>query len=389
MDERVVLYGHDTMGLGHLRRNLALAAALRAGLRRPQVLIVSSVPESGRFPLPDGVDLLVLPGVVKRKDGTYRSRRLDAPLADIVALRRDVLTAALSSFAPDLVVVDKVALGFGGELEPVLPRLRAAGTRLVLGLRDVLDGPAAAAAEWSALRTTEALRAYYHEAWIYGDRRVSDLAKDCRVPSSVQHLFRYTGFLAQGRPAALAGAPPVRDGAPFVLWLLGGGQDGVALAGAFAAVSHPAGFAGVLVAGPYLPDAARATVRAATRADPGRCVVDFCVDPVRWGRHAAAVVCMGGYNTVTELLNTETPVLIVPRVTPRTEQLVRAQRLSQLGLVDYLNPVDLTPEPLATWLGGAVRRLRLPRTGIDLDGLRRVRRLADVHLEEARHAVSA
>ncbi|MGH3937433.1 MAG: glycosyltransferase family protein [Pseudonocardiaceae bacterium] len=389
MGERVVLYGHDTMGLGHLRRNLVLAAALRTGPRRPQILIVSSVPESGRFPLPDGVDLLVLPGVGKRKDGTYGSRRLEVPLADLVALRRDVLTAALSSFAPDLVVVDKIALGFGGELEPVLPRLRAAGARLVLGLRDVLDGPAAAAAEWSTLRTTEALRAYYHEAWIYGDRRVSDLAEDCRVPFSVRHIFRYTGFLARDRPVTLAGAPPVGDGAPFVLWLLGGGQDGAALAGAFAAAPHPAGHAGVLVAGPYLPDAARATVRVATRTDSGRYVVDFCVDPVVWGRRAAAVVCMGGYNTVTELLSTETPVLIVPRVAPRTEQLVRAQRLSQLGLVDYLNPGDLTPELLATWLDNAVRRLRRPRTGIDLDGLHRVGRLADVHLEEARHAVSA
>lgn len=386
MNERVVLYGHDTMGLGHLRRNLALAASLRASARQPEVLVVTGALEAGRFPLPDGVDLLVLPGVAKNQDGTYRSRRLRTPLDDVVGLRRSVLTAALTSFCPDLLVVDKVARGFGGELDPVLPLLREAGTRLVLGLRDVLDAPAAAAAEWRRLRTTEALREGYDEAWIYGDRRVSDLAMDCRVPPSVRHLLRYTGFVAERRPAAPAGPPPVADGEPFVLCLLGGGQDGVDLAEAFVAAPRPAGTAGVLVAGLYLPEATRAALRGAAATDPGLRLVDFCVNPVAWVRQAAAVVCMGGYNTVAEVLTTDTPALIVPRVEPRTEQLVRARRLSELGLVDDLHPADLSSELLATWVSTALGRSRRPRRGIDLNGMQQVRRLAEIHLEEARRA---
>lgn len=230
MNERVVLYGHDTMGLGHLRRNLALAAALRTSDRRPDVLVVSGAAEACRFPLPDGVDLLVLPGVAKGRDGGYRSRRLAAPLADVVAVRRQVLTAALGAFGPDLLVVDKVARGFGGELEPALPLLREGGTRIVLGLRDILDAPAAAAAEWRRLRTTETLRDSYDEVWVYGDRTVSDLAAGCRLPPRVRHLVRYTGFLAPDRAGAPAGPPPVGDGEPYLLCLLGGGQDGAALA---------------------------------------------------------------------------------------------------------------------------------------------------------------
>lgn len=386
MSDRVVLYGHDTMGLGHLRRNLALAAALRGCAHRPDVLVVSGTAEASRFPLPEGVDLLVLPGVAKAQDGTYRSRRLDAPLADLVALRREVLTAALTSFGPGLVVVDKVARGFGGELEQVLPRLRAAGTRLVLGLRDVLDGPVAAAAEWRRLHTTEALREYYDEVWIYGDRRVSNLALDCRVPPNVSHLLRYTGFLAEGRPAAPVDRPPTDEGEPFMLCLLGGGQDGARLAEVFAAAPRPAGTAGVLVTGPYLPDATRGALQVASAADPGLRLVDFCVDPTAWARRAAAVVCMGGYNTVTEVLTTDTPALVVPRVEPRTEQLVRAQRLSGFGLVDDLHPADLTAELLAAWELAASRRPRRPRTGIDLNGMEHVRRFADSHFEEARRA---
>ncbi|MGD9526326.1 glycosyltransferase family protein [Pseudonocardia sp.] len=375
---RVALYGHDTMGLGHLRRNLALSAALRAAGAR-EALVLTGAREVGRFPLPPGVDVLVLPGIAKRDDGTYRSRRLTAPVDDVVALRRDVLRSALTAFAPDLMVVDKVARGFRGELEPALRALRDRGTRLVLGLRDVLDAPAAATAEWRRLRTTEALREHYDEVWVYGDRRVSDLAADCAVPPSVRRLLTYTGFLAAGRPTA--DVPPPEG--PFTLCLLGGGQDGAALAQAFARAPRPTGTTPVLVTGPHLPSTVADTLRA---AHPGLCVVDFCEDPAAWARRAAAVVCMGGYNTVAELLATDVPVLVVPRVAPRAEQLVRARRLSERGAVDDLHPADLTPALLGAWLSEAARRPRTPRTGIDLDGMTRVGRLARAHLEEARRA---
>ena len=66
---------------------------------------------------------------------------------------------------------------------------------------------------------------------------------------------------------------------------------------------------------------------------------------------------MGGYNTVSEVLSYRTPALVVPRVAPRLEQLVRATRLRDLGLVDLLLPTDLTPLAIAPWLWGATRAL--------------------------------
>ena len=53
---------------------------------------------------------------------------------------------------------------------------------------------------------------------------------------------------------------------------------------------------------------------------------------------ARAVVSMGGYNTYCEILSFDKPALIVPRVQPREEQLIRALRASELGLVDMLLP---------------------------------------------------
>ena len=58
---------------------------------------------------------------------------------------------------------------------------------------------------------------------------------------------------------------------------------------------------------------------------------------------ADLVVCMGGYNTLCEILNQGTPSLVIPRETPRKEQLIRARAFKEHNLVDYIPWADLGP----------------------------------------------
>ena len=58
---------------------------------------------------------------------------------------------------------------------------------------------------------------------------------------------------------------------------------------------------------------------------------------------AAAVVCLGGYNTFCEVLSLGKRALIVPR---RPEQVQRAEAARKLGLVQVLHPDHLSPETL-------------------------------------------
>ena len=52
---------------------------------------------------------------------------------------------------------------------------------------------------------------------------------------------------------------------------------------------------------------------------------------------ADLVVCMGGYNTLCEILSQGTLSLVIPRETPRKEQLIRAQAFQRQHLVDYIS----------------------------------------------------
>jgi len=94
---------------------------------------------------------------------------------------------------------------------------------------------------------------------------------------------------------------------------------------------------------------------------------------------------MGGYNTFCEILSLDKRALLVPRVNPREEQLIRARRAAELGLVDMLHPDEAENPKL---MAAALRRLAgrpLPSAhGASemLEGLNRVCDLLNEHFRD-------
>ena len=370
----VLLYSHDSQGLGHVRRNLALAhhIAARAGTGGLRGLVVSGLAPSPLFTLPTGFDWLALPGVEKR-DGVYVPRRLPGTLSETVALRSAVLGAALEGFAPDLVIVDRHPLGIRRELEAPLRALRRShpGARVVLGLRDVLDDPGVAAREWEGLGGADALAPLIDQVWVYGDPRVHDATSSGEIPPALASRALFTGYLAAGR--ADVDPHPGRFARSYVLTTAGGGSDGGPLVEAAAGARVPGGHDHIVVAGPQLDEGRFA--RAQALAGPSTTVVRSCPGLAHRIREAAAVVAMGGYNTVCEILATSTPALIVPREKPRLEQTIRARALSRASAIDTARQEAATPDLLSQWLAGAVRS-RTDRSHVELGGLAAAARAA-------------
>src|SRR5262250_2910359 len=131
--KRVLIYSHDTFGLGHLRRCRTIAHSLVEEDKNLSVLILSGSPIIGSFDFRARVDFVRVPGVIKLRNGEYTS---------IIQHTADI-------FDPDLFLVDKEPLGLRGEVGPTLELLRQRGTPIVLGLRDVMDEPAQLGPEWS------------------------------------------------------------------------------------------------------------------------------------------------------------------------------------------------------------------------------------------------
>jgi predicted glycosyltransferase len=376
---KVAMYSHDAMGLGHMRRNLLIAHALRSRLGAT-VLMIAGAWEAGLFELPSGVDCLTLPALRKDSDGRYESKRLDVSLDELIGLRGRTIDATLCAFEPDLFVVDKVPRGIGGELTDVLERLRRSGrrTRCVLGLRDILDEASSVRREWREEGNEEAIARWYDAVWVYGDRSIYDAVEEYGWSPRVAAKVRYTGYLdrrpAPGAPAERADVieslrlPPGR----LAVCMVGGGQDGAAVAEAFAGASLPDGMNGVIVTGPFMPTGVRRQLLHLAAGSERLRVVEFMGDTSALLSAAERVVTMGGYNAVCEVLSYRLPALIVPRVRPRSEQWVRAERFAGMGLVDVLHPDHLDAEGVSAWLASDLKPAWEPVGRMDFGGLGRL-----------------
>ncbi|HYH22364.1 MAG TPA: glycosyltransferase [Azospirillum sp.] len=385
---RVLIYSHDTFGLGHLRRCRAIAHALVERRRNVSVLILSGSPIVGSFDFNARVDFVRIPGVTKRRDGEYSALNLDMGVDEVLGLRAALIRHTAEAFRPDLFIVDKEPLGLRGEVADTLAILKGRGVPLVLGLRDVLDEPALLAPEWQRKNVLPALKTLYDELWVYGPPGLCDPLEGVAVPPSVRRKMRYTGYLRREAPAATEANANGADapGHPYILVTPGGGGDGEALVDwVLRAYESDPGipWRAVVVLGPFMHPDRRAAFLARAGALPQVTATVFEPRLESLMRASAGVVAMGGYNTFCEILSFDRPALIVPREVPRREQFIRAARATELGLASML--VD-DGERRAADMAAALRRLphqappsSVPLPGL-LDGLDAVDRLAGRHL---------
>ena len=335
---RVLIYSHDSMGLGHLRRCRTVAHALVDADPDLTVLILSGSPIIGSFPFRPRVDFVRVPGVIKLRDGAYTSLSLPFDIDETVAMRASIMRHTAEIFDPDLLIVDKEPLGLRGEIRPVLEWMRARGRRSVLGLRDILDEAGKLEAEWARKRVMPALDRLYDEIWVYGLADICEPLAGLDVPDRVAAKLHYTGYLRREAVAetgtTLPGLP-----APYLLVTPGGGGDGEQLIDwVIAAYEQDPGLSipALIVFGPFMAAAARDGFLARLRQDPRLHAITFDAALESLMRDAAGVVAMGGYNTFCEILSFDRPALLVPRTEPRLEQALRAERAAALGLARHL-----------------------------------------------------
>jgi predicted glycosyltransferase len=142
-----------------------------------------------------------------------------------------------------------------------------------------------------------------------------------------------------------------------VLVTVGGGDDGMAvLDWVLAAYEHDASIplGAVIVTGPFM--AAEQQRRFRERAERLRRieVLTFDTHLELLMERAVGVVAMAGYNTFCEILSLDKRAILVPRVLPRREQVMRAMRAATLELAHTLDPEGPHEPGLMT---SALRRL--------------------------------
>lgn len=355
---RVLIYSQDGLGLGHMRRTRLVAGQLLARCPQASALTLSDSPLGSFFRLPPRHHYIKLPTLIKIGPGLWRPGRPGQKLADVLSLRRQAIRAAVDAYQPHLFLVDHMPQGAMGELLPALEHLAGHGraTRIVLGLRDILDAPAVVRETWAREGAYHALERYYDGMLVYGQREVFDLAAAYQIPAPVQERMRYCGYVcsacspdaARIRASHLAGA---ERRAKLIVALAGGGADGYplmsALLGALPAILADRPVVAVLITGPFMPADLQRRLQRQARSLPA-CLRASVGEGHEYVEAADLVVAMAGYNTSVEILRSRKPAILIPRPGPSAEQRTRSQLFTARGWVRMIAPEELTADRLAS-----------------------------------------
>jgi predicted glycosyltransferase len=285
----------------------------------------------------------------------------------VLGIRQAIITGTAKAFQPHLFLVDKAPLGLKREVIPTLKWLRRCHprTQTILGLRDIMDDAESTKQDWENKGVYSVLDQYYSEIWVYGDQELYDPICEYNIPEHISRKMVFTGYI----PREIPKPNQVRDARreqrvnpdeKLVVVTPGGGGDGYDHLDAFLTMleqwGDPPPFRSVLVTGPFMPKKQRMEVFTRSKALHVRSY-RFYRRMERLIGAADVVVSMGGYNTVCEILSQGKTSLIIPRETPRLEQLIRAQLMHQRNLVEYIPWRELHPgklrEKLLNLLNGA------------------------------------
>lgn len=372
---RVFLYSHDTYGLGHLRRNLAIAEHLLSDPHAFSVRLLTGSPVINSWTLPSGLDVTALPPVVKTDVETYAPRSSAQPFPLVKAHREALIFKTVVAEAPDIFLVDHAPGGMNAELLATLAFIRKEmrGTHVILGLRDILDSPDTVRKIWAEQSTIALLDALYDRVVVYGSPEIMDIVEAYELPERVAEKVSYCGYISRpALPAAVANDEP-----PLVVVTVGGGEDGYFLMEAYLRILHtlsPGSLRTMFVTGPLMSDCQRNALKAQAAAHSQVEIVATTQNLPAIFARADLIVAMSGYNTCVEIIASGKPAILVPREAPRAEQRLRAATLARLGMVWSVEPGPDLDGRLSDYMGRALAGERPVRTsyGLDLNGTIRV-----------------
>ncbi len=364
-NSRVFFYVQHLLGIGHLRRAALLCRALSAD-GFDVTLAMGGRPVGGMEI--GGAELLALPPLHIGADGFHDLVDVNDVPVDAVWKdnRRDFLLDAIAERSPDILITEAFPFGrrqMRFELIPILESAKSAAPRplIVCSVRDILKS---SRKPGRAEETRALIADYYDLVLVHGDASFARLEETFPEAGAFAPKLRYTGIVAERAGIR----PPV--GEAEVLISAGGGAVGVDLfkvAIAARPLSRLADLHWRLLIGPNMAEVIFSAL--SEKASDGVTVERYRSDFRTLLSGAAVSVSQAGYNTVADILSTNTPAVLVPFDTDgEDEQPRRAQKLAEVGRAELIASSRLTPQCLAGAIDRAAIRSPSAEFVLDMEG---------------------
>ncbi|WP_217523359.1 glycosyltransferase family protein [Pleurocapsa sp. PCC 7327] len=297
-----------------------------------------------------------LPCLGRSDTGELSAKYLRKDPQEVTKLRSEIIRTAVVNFEPDLILVDKKPYGLQGELKSTLTYLKQhfPVTKLVLLLRDILDAPEVTIKDWHQNDYYHALQSYYDQILVVGMPEIFDITKEYRFPISLSKKTKFCGYIRReyGHKSTqlVRQELKVKSKEKLVLVTPGGGGDGYYLVETYlqglTQLSAKHKIKSLIISGTEMPQDRTQELSQIAQQFSHVQMSEFTDDIASYMETADAVVCMGGYNTICEVISLSKRAVVVPRIKPVQEQWIRAQKMTEFGLFKTIHPSKLTSQYL-------------------------------------------
>jgi predicted glycosyltransferase len=343
---KICIYSTDTFGLGHISRSWKIANSFlkTMGPEMVECLLLSSSDAFWRMVKPiKGIDFVKLPSQLSIRSNTGEKSHQPKFLSitsssQIRQLRSDLIKSILQSYSPDLFIVDYSATGTNDELLPTLEYLKTVrGTRIAIAYRDIIGSVEYTQESWNHHNTIEVLHEYYDGILIFGDPQVFDFQREYKLPSTLVNKVTWMGYLVNQIEISSINS---KNG---ILITIGGGSDGIdsirnVLDRVLALTSNEPI---TIVLGPDMPQDQIANNAIAVHYNNSNIqIIEHTYPLVKLIQKSKVCISLAGYNTMCEIIGTNTPSYVIPRDSRQKEQTIRAELFEKLNLVKRIVDSD-------------------------------------------------
>jgi|GEM_PF-6823203 len=358
MNKRILIFAHNTIGLGHYMRCAAIAKEINKIMPDASVLLLTGLHYGEHVNVPPGLEIMRLPAyetVIKDDKWVMEPHKLKMNKEEFIELRKGIILNLVQNYKPDIFLVDKTAVGSYKELLPSIEYLKTQlpNSKLILGLRGALDEPEKTIEKFKKNDVYNILEKYYDYILAYCEKEVFDLTKLLNFSEKINKKLIYVGFVINKKDDELKNKSEIRAATKsknkkLIVVSAGGGIDGFKILETALKSTKKLKLPNIkllVFTGPFIPEKKFKILK---RFENQSITVEkhtpLLIDLIN---AANLVIAMGGNNTISEILSTNTPAIIIPRVFPEREQLFVSQRLSELGYIFFIHPNSLNDKILA------------------------------------------
>lgn len=347
-----MIYVQHLLGIGHLQRSTHLANALaRDGFRVE--LVSGGMPQI--LQLASGVKLTQL-APLRSPDSSF-SRLVDENGRDITPQRKQQRQQQLLDIfyraAPQILITETFPFGRRMMRFEILPLLQAAqlerNCMVIASLRDILQPKSK---DERNREICDLVDQYYDHVLIHADENIARLEDSFELADQIADKVAYSGYISD--PAALSESIPRTD---EVLVSAGGSATGLKLLRTAIAARPLSRFSSIpwrILVSPQITGSDMQTLQ--LHAENEVVVERNRADFLQLMQRAQLSISQAGYNTITDILKSDTTAVVVPFADAgEVEQTRRARLLQQHKRLVMLEQDRLTSVSLADAIEQACR----------------------------------